>query len=110
MEYGFVFSKLVVFWVARGEMKVDELLMFWLNKFKVKFQPPHSATFLFNAAATVHCTTVEKESGIIEMAFLQKTHYIIQLKSILTNPTSKRDAAFLKAKVKYEVKKVCILN
>jgi hypothetical protein len=104
-ENDYVFDFILWLFPHAG-IELEHLPIFWLNKYKVKFQPSQGSVFLFNTTSTVHCTISTREAGVIGIFIAQKTPYTIRLRAIIDNLTTKVGKTFLKAKDNYESEKV----
>lgn len=103
----FKFNVLIyIFWIAEGELKVEDLPIFWLPQYQVKFNPPNGSSFLINSSTTVHCTTSASEVGVLGIALAQKRNVIVQTKKAVEDPSSNLGVLYLKAKERYEIARV----
>lgn len=76
-------------YTSEGEIQVEHLPTFWLNDHEVKLTPQNGSAFFFNAKTTWHCTTSTIGTGVLGLAFVQKTALLTQVKEVPHNNDSK---------------------
>ena len=91
IDYGYGF---IVWFFPDRKLEVEEQPSFWLPKYKIRCKPTTGAAFFLNFNTTVHCTTRPVQVGVLGIALVQKKSFMLLLKTILENPSSKIGLAY----------------
>ena len=102
-DYGYEF---IIWFFPDGKFEVEEQPSFWLPEYKVRCTPTAKTTFLLNSKTTVHCTTRSVQVGVSGIALIPKMSFMLLLKKILDNPSSKIGLAYFQVKRTYEARQV----